>query len=85
MSVRITRIDPLAGIPDSHKPGVLSIEKFADWGAAFDSLRARGIPLTADHEEEFRSHADTQFPWNELINAGMSAYSCRVQYDVREV
>lgn len=85
MTIQITRIDPLAGIPDSHEPGVLSLEQFGDWEAAFDSLRARGIPLTEDHEEEFRSHPDTQFQWNEFINAGMSAYSCRVQYDIREV
>lgn len=85
MSIQITRIDPLAGIPDSHEIGMLSQEMFIDWDAAFDSLRDRGIPLTGEHETEFRTHGDTQFQWDEFINAGTSAYSCRVQYDVREV
>jgi len=85
MSVQITRIDPMAGIPDSHEPGVLSMETFDNWEAAFDSLRARGIPLTEGHEEEFRSHPDTQFQWNEFINAGTCAHMCHVNYDVREV
>ena len=85
MSIQIKRIDPMAGIPDSHEPGILSMETFDNWEAAFDSLRARGIPLTPDHENEFRAHPETQFQWGEFINAGLSAYSCRVQYDVREV
>lgn len=85
MSIQITRIDPIAGIPDNHEPGILSVEKFDDWESAFDNLRARGIPLTSQHEAEFRAHTDTQFQWNEFVNNGSSAFSCRVQYDVRTV
>lgn len=85
MAIQITRIDPLAGIPDSHAIGVLSKERFSDWDAAIKSLRDRGIPVTDEHAAEFRTHPDTQFAWNEFINAGVSAYSCHVQYDVREI
>ena len=85
MKVQITRTDPTAGIPDSHDPGVISVETFETWELVFDALRAYKVPLTADHEVEFRAHPDTQFSRDEFINAGHSAYMCRVHYDVRVV
>ena len=86
MAIQITRADPLANVcTESHAPGILSVERFADMDAALDSLRARGIPLTDAHAEQFRTHPDTQFAWTEFINGGDVAYQARVSYDVREV
>lgn len=85
MTVQITRRDPLAGIPHCHADGVLSIEQFETWEEAVASLQARDIPVTEEHAREFRAHPDTQFTWDEFINAGATAYSCRVHYDIREV
>lgn len=85
MTIKITRIDPLAGIPDTHKPGIISVEKFDAWESAFASLRARGIPLTPEHEREFRANDDTQFQWREWIQAPDGTYIGAVNYDVRVV
>ncbi|MCZ2249284.1 MAG: hypothetical protein LC111_11060 [Bacteroidia bacterium] len=86
MAIQITRADPLANVcTETHTPGILSVERFADMDAALASLRARGIPLTDAHAEKFRAHSDTQFAWAELINGGDVAYQARVLYDVREV
>lgn len=83
--IRVLRGDPLANIPDSHEPGILSVEEFETWEAVFTSLRARGIQLTPEHEAEFRAHEETQFGRSELVQAGHSFYTCSVQYDVRVI
>jgi len=77
-NIEVSRTDSLAG-------SRLSSELFATWEAAFESLRTRGIPLTSDHEIEFRAHPDTQFSNEEFLNNGSAAYSCNVQYDVRVI
>jgi len=84
MKIGITREDLLANVgTDSHEPGILSVETCNSWDDAFASLRKRGIPITAEHEQDFISHGSTQFQWNEMVNTGVSAYLCAVQYDVR--
>ena len=84
--IEITRADPLANVgTDSHAPGILSVEKFECMDDALASLRARGIPLTDAHAEQFRAHPDTQFSRTEFVNGGDVAYQARVSYDVREV
>ena len=83
--IRVLRGDPLANAPDSHEPGILSAEEFATWEAVFVSLRARGIPLTGEHEAELLAHDDTQFVHSELVNSGVAVYTCAVLYDVRVV
>lgn len=83
--IRMLRGDPLANMPDSHEPGILSAEEFEAWEAVFASLRARGIRLTSEHEAEFRAHEETQFTHSELINAGHSLYTCNIHYDVRVI
>lgn len=83
MKITVQRTDPAMGMPDTHKPGLLSHEDFDNWTAVFDSLRQRGIPLTAAHEVEFRAHPTTDFRWNEFIQVAASAYMCNVQYLVK--
>jgi hypothetical protein len=86
MAVQITRLDPMASVgSDSHAPAVLSVERFDDMDAAIASLRARGIPLTDSHVDEFKEHPETQFAWNEFVMRASCAYSARVSYDVRQV
>jgi len=84
MTVTITRCDPLANVAgDTTAPGVLSVERFPDLPAALASLRARGIPITAEHEVQFAAHTDTQFTWQEMVQAPGAVYMARVVYDLR--
>ena len=82
MLIRITRTDPLAGIPDSHDGGVLTDDTLHDWEQAFTLLRSYGVPITQEHEAEFRAHPETQFQRWEMVNAGVVIYLCNVNYDV---
>jgi hypothetical protein len=88
MKIRVTRADPLAGMPDpeNHAPGLLSQDDFDSWEAVFRHLREeRKIPLTPGHEEQFRSHPDTQFTRQEFVMGFESAYLAGVMYDVRVI
>jgi len=85
--ISITRIDPLAGIPDvdPNAPGrgILSIETCADWADVSAKLAARDIPFTASQLSEFSAErpADTiTFQHLEFLNAGVAAYTCNVNY-----
>lgn len=82
MTITITRTDPLAGIPDSRDGGVLTVDTVDDWQHAFTFLRDYGVPITQEHEAEFRAHSDTQFQRWEMVNAGVAVYLCNVNYDV---
>lgn len=79
----ITRADPTAGMPDHHRPLILSEEHFDDWPAAIASLKGRGIPLTEDQCREIEGAPDTQFAWPEFIQVADVAYNCNVNYDIR--
>jgi hypothetical protein len=84
MKIMITRYDMLAHVgSDNHKPGVLSTESYDDWESAFASLRARGVKIEDEHEKQFMRNSETQFFWNEFVNAGLVAYMCRVNYEVK--
>lgn len=87
MKITITRIDPLAGIPDvdpnAPERGILSVETCADWVDVSAKLAARGVPLTASQLSEFSAErpADTiTFQHREFLNAGVAAYACHVNY-----
>lgn len=86
MKVTITRGDPLANVgTDDHAPGILSHEEFTSWDDAFKALRGYGVPLKGQHEEEIKSHPDTQFSNIEFVNFGSAAYTVNVMYDIRVV
>lgn len=82
MEITVTRIDPMAGIPDSHDPVVITKQSFDDWPEAFDYIRSFGVNLLPLHEEEIRNHPSTQFSNREFLNAGHTACAVSVMYDV---
>lgn len=82
MQITVTRIDPMAGIPDSHDPAIITKQSFADWSGAFDHIRSFGVNLLPLHEEEIRSCPSTQFSNREFLNAGHTACEVNVMYDI---
>lgn len=72
----LTRIDRATGAE-------LSRQDFAGVDEMVQSLRERGIALTDAHAVEIQQHPDTQFDRIEMVNDGQSAYSAKVQYDLR--
>lgn len=86
ITIRIVRVDGMqaAALPGEQRTP-LSDERFPNWEAAFQSMRARGVPLTTEHEAEFRAHDGTQFQHREMVDAPGAVYYAVVHYDVRVV
>ena len=81
--IKMIRTDPLQNVAtDSHEPGILSTHTFRNWNEVFVYLKSHGIPITDSDLAEMERFDDTQFSHREFVNAGHSAYSCNVLYDI---
>jgi len=82
MDITITRTDPAGNIPDGYN-AIISKTLHTAWDTVFSELRGYGVPISDEHETQFRANTETQFVWREFINLGCAAYDCNVHYDIQ--